>query len=159
MCRRPRPAREAVVTWEHGRRILLHGSLLAAVMLIAFWAAYRGHADRLPHARAVTFCVAAFAQLFFAFACRSDRIPIWRQGLAGNPALSIAVVVSMLLQIAVVMLPFARPIFEIGGHLDVEWALVLAVSLVPLLVVEAGKAWRPRGQPRPVSDAANRAGC
>ena len=159
MCRRPRPAREPVVTWEHGRRILLHGSLLAAVMLIAFWAAYRGHADRLPHARAVTFCVAAFAQLFFAFACRSDRIPIWRQGLAGNPALSVAVAVSMLLQIAVVMLPFARPIFEIGGHLDVEWALVLAVSLVPLLVVEAGKAWRPRGRPRPVSDAANRAGC
>lgn len=159
MRRRPRPAREPVVTWRHGRTIVGHGSLLAVAMLIAFWAAYRGDADRLPHARAVTFCVAAFTQLFFAFACRSDRIPIWRLGVAGNSALLVAVAVSMLLQIAVVMLPFVRPIFEVHARLDVEWALVLAVSLAPLLVVETGKALRPSGDGPPVTDGANRAGC
>ena len=154
MRRRPRPAREPVVTWPQGRMILGHGAIIAAVTLGAFWLAYRGDASRLPHARTVTFTVAAFAQLLFALSCRSDRVPLWRQGLAGNPALLVAVAVSALLQLAVVMLPFARPVFEVGTELGSDWALVVAAAVVPCAVVEAAKAVR-----RPLSDGASRAGC
>ncbi|MEI6238858.1 MAG: cation-translocating P-type ATPase [Planctomycetia bacterium] len=161
MRRRPRSPREPVLTWARGRMILAHGTLLATVTLAAFWAAYRGDPDRVPHARAVTFCVAAFSQLFFAFACRSDRQPAWTLGLASNPILLLAVVVAALLQVSVVMLPFARTVFEVGTELGGGWVLVLLVSLVPLAVVEVGKVFTARHEParRPAAtDGASRAG-
>jgi Ca2+-transporting ATPase len=119
--------------------ILGHGALLAVVTLAAFWIAYRGDPQRLPHARTVTFCVAAFAQLFFAFACRSDRRTAWQLGIGSNPVLLAAVVASALLQVSVVMLPFARPVFEVGTQLGRAWVLVLSISLVPMVLVEALK--------------------
>ncbi len=142
MRRRPRKTREPVITWSRGRTIAVHGSIMAAVMLGAFWATYRGDDARLPHARTVTFCVAAFAQLLFAFACRSERRTAWQLGLATNPALVVAVVVSALLQVSVVMLPFARPVFEVGTELGADWILVLAAAILPLAIVEAVKCLR-----------------
>ena len=142
MRRRPRAAREPVITWSHGRTIACHGALVAAVTLGAFWAAYRGDAARLPHARTVTFCVAAFSQLLFVFACRSGRRTAWQLGLASNPALLVAVAVSALLQVSVVMLPFARPVFEVGTELGTDWILVLLVAVLPLAIVEASKSLR-----------------
>jgi Ca2+-transporting ATPase len=142
MRRRPRQAREPVITWSRGRTIACHGALVAAVTLGAFWAAYRGDTARLPHARTVTFCVAAFAQLLFVFACRSSRRTAWQLGLTSNPALLVAVAVSALLQVSVVMLPFARPVFEVGMELGADWGWVLLAALVPLVVVEASKSFR-----------------
>jgi len=139
MRRRPRATREPVITWSRGRTIMFHGAIMAAVMLGAFWASYRGDDARLPHARTVTFCVAAFAQLLFVFACRSDRRTAWQLGLATNPALLVAVAVSALLQVSVVMLPFARPVFEVGTELGADWILVLAAAILPLGIVEAAK--------------------
>ena len=139
MRRRPREAREPVITWSRGRTIVVHGAIMAAVMLGAFWATYRGDDARLPHARTVTFCVAAFAQLLFAFACRSERRTAWQLGLATNPALLVAVAVSALLQVSVVMLPFARPVFEVGTELGADWILVLVAAILPLALVEGFK--------------------
>ncbi|NBW96189.1 MAG: cation-translocating P-type ATPase [Planctomycetia bacterium] len=144
MRRRPRPVREPVVTWARGWTIVCHGTLLAAAMLGSFWVAWGGDESRLPHARAVVFCVAAFAQLLFAFACRSDRRTAWSLGLFANPMLVLAVVVSALLHVSVVMLPFARPVFEVGTELGADWILVLAAAAIPFAVVEAAKARRPR---------------
>ena len=142
MRRRPRKPREPVITWSRGRTIAVHGAIMAAVMLGAFWATYRGDDARLPHARTVTFCVAAFAQLLFAFACRSERRTAWQLGLATNPALLVAVVVSALLQVSVVMLPFARPVFEVGTELGADWILVVGAAVLPLVIVEASKSFK-----------------
>jgi len=142
MQRRPRKTREPVITWSRGRTIVIHGAIMAAVMLGAFWATSLGDAARLPHARTVTFCVAAFAQLLFAFACRSERHTAWQLGLATNPALLVAVVVSALLQVSVVMLPFARPVFEVGTELGTDWILVVVAAALPLAIVEASKAFK-----------------
>ena len=143
MQRRPRSPREPVITWARARMILGHGALLAVVTLTAFWIAYRGDSHRLPHARTVTFCVAAFAQLFFAFACRSDRRTAWQLGIGSNPVLLAAVVASALLQVSVVMLPFARPVFEVGTELGADWLLILLAAVAPLAVVEAWKVLAP----------------
>jgi Ca2+-transporting ATPase len=139
MCRAPRPPKEPVVTWPRGITILFHGALVAAVCLIAFWASYRGDPAAMPHARTFTFCVAAFAQLFFALGCRSDRATVWVRGFFTNPWLLGAILLSTLLQVMVVMLPFAQPVFEIGSDLGRDWFAVVALALVPLAGVELGK--------------------
>ena len=143
MCRPPRPPDEAVIPWRRGLEIVGHGGLVAAVCVVAFWLTWQGDEARLQHARTVTFCVAAFAQLLFAVACRSDRRPGLGPGLFGNPALLLAIAVSALVQVAVVMLPPTQPVFEVvpggPGH---DWPLVLGLAVVPLAVVEGWKLVR-----------------
>jgi Ca2+-transporting ATPase len=144
MTRRPRPPQEPLVTRRRGASILLHGAVIAAVAAFAFWITYGGDPGRLPHARTVTFCVAAFTQLFFAIGCRSERLTAIESGFFGNPALLVAIALSALLQISVVMLPLAQPVFEVGREPGRDWLLVLALALVPVTVVECAKVIRRR---------------
>jgi Ca2+-transporting ATPase len=135
---------EAVIPWRRGLEILFHGSLVASVCVAAFWLVWRGDDARIAHARTVTFCVAAFAQLFFALGCRSDRRPVLFLGLLGNPALLLAIVVSALVQVAVVTFPTAQSVLELSaGGPGVHWPLVLGLAVVPLLVVEGSKLVAP----------------
>ena len=88
----------------------------------------------------MTFCVAAFAQLLFAIGCRSDRRPGFGPGMFANPALLLAIVVSALVQVAVVTFPTAQSVLEVAaGGPGVHWPLVLGLAVVPLLVVEGSK--------------------
>ena len=140
MRRPPRPPDEAVIPWRRGLEIVVHGSLVAAVCVAAFWLSWGGDDARLEHARTVTFCVAAFAQLLFAIACRSDRRTTLQLGFFGNPALLLAVTLSALLQVAVVTLPPTQPVFEVvAGGPSRDWPLVLGLAIVPLAAVEASK--------------------
>ena len=142
MRRPPRPPREPVIPWRSGLAIVAHGGLVAAVCLGAFWGTWRGNPARLDHARAVTFCVAAFAQLLFAIGCRSDRRTAVQLGLLGNPALLLAVALSALLQVAVVTLPPTQPVFEVAADPGAEWPLVVGLAVVPLAVIELEKLVR-----------------
>ena len=74
MRRPPRPPRESVLSAGRGVLIVLQGILIAAVSVAGF-AATLG--EGLAHARAVTLCVMALAQLFFAFGCRSRPRRSW----------------------------------------------------------------------------------
>ena len=119
--------------------IVAHGTLVAAVCVAAFWITWGGDEARLPHARTVTFCVASFAQLLFALGCRSASRTTFELGFVGNPSILLAVLLSALLQIAVVMLPPAQPVFEVTADPGRDWPLVVGLSLVPLAVVELAK--------------------
>jgi Ca2+-transporting ATPase len=144
MQRPPRPPREPVVPWREGLLIMMHGALVAGVVLGAFWWVWRGEPARLAHAQTVTFCVAAFAQLLFAIGCRSERRTAPEIDFLGNPWLLAAIVVSGLLQVAVVTLPATQPVFEVAAHPGVDWVAVLGLSLVPVTVVEVAKWFRRR---------------
>jgi P-type Ca2+ transporter type 2C len=139
MQRQPRPPREAVITPARGGLILAHGVIVASVSLFAFWWTWGGDPVRLPHARTVTFCVAALSQLFFAIGCRSDRQTALELGFFSNPWLLAAVTISVLLQLMVVTLPYAQGVFEVGSQLGRDWLLVLGLALVPVTVTELAK--------------------
>jgi Ca2+-transporting ATPase len=110
---------------------------MAAVGLIAFALVYQHDPSRLPQARTVTFCTLAFTQLFFAVSCRSQRFTLPQLGIFSNLHLASALIVSGLLQLSVVTLPFARPIFEIATALTWwEWVVTIGLALVPVSVVE-----------------------
>jgi Ca2+-transporting ATPase len=150
MERPPRPPREAVITPARGALILAHGLIVAAVSLAAFWWTWGGDPGRLPHARTVTFCVAAFSQLFFAIGCRSDRVTAFELGFFTNPWLLGAIAVSMLLQVSIVTLPYAQDVFQVGSQLGRDWLIVAGLSLVPVTVIELAKlAWRLTSTRRP----------
>ncbi len=150
MTRAPRPPHEAVITREGGFLILFHGMLVAAVAALGFWIIYQGDESQVTRARTVTFCVSAFSQLFFAIGCRSQRFTMPELGLFTNPHLFGAIVISGFLQLSVVTLPFAQPVFDVATHLSWEWLLIGALAVIPVTIIEVVKLLRERLQ-QPVS--------
>ncbi len=142
MHRAPRPPRESVITLERGFTIFAHGMLIAAVCVVAYWMEYRGSPERTASARSITFCVAAFAQLFFAIGCRSDRAIAPVRGFFANPMLILAILISAALQVAVVSLPIFRTVFEVTDGLAAAWPKILVLALIPVTLIELNKLVR-----------------
>lgn len=136
MNRPPRAPEQAVLTRRSGLLILSHGFLIASVTLAGFWIVYRGDASHLAGARTVTFAVAAFSQLFFAFGCRSHRYTMPELGVFSNLWLFGAVAISVLLQLSIMTIPWAQTVFEVATHLSWEWLLILLLSVIPVTVIE-----------------------
>ena len=151
MRRPPRPPREPVITRRRGLLILFHGLLMAAVAAAAFALAYpataaREHARdrRVLHAWRSRSCSSPSAA-----AARRRTLP--ELGLFSNPYLFGAIAVSGLLQLGVVTLPFARPVFDVTTHPLREWLLILPLALTPVTIIEVPKllraAWARKTQP------------
>jgi P-type Ca2+ transporter type 2C len=142
MERKPRLPHQAVITRERGLLILFHGALVATVSAIGFWIIYQDDETNLVRARTVTFSIMAFTQLFFAIGCRSQRYTMPELGPFSNPSLFGAILISSFLQLSVVMLPFAQPVFEVAPHPWWEWLLVFLLALVPVTIIEVSKLLR-----------------
>jgi len=139
MERKPRHPRESVITWRSGLSILIQGVTIAAVAIVGFWIVYQGDQANLGRARAATFCNVAFSQLFFVFACRSQRYTLPELGLFTNPYLFVAVTISALLQMAIVTLPLTQGVFEIAAPVTWDWLPIILLALIPVTLVEVTK--------------------
>jgi Ca2+-transporting ATPase len=70
-------------------------------------------------------------------------------GLFTNPYLLGAVGISALLQMSIVLLPFARPVFEAASHFAWEWMVLFLLALIPAAGIETVKWARARRNGRP----------
>lgn len=143
MQRKPRSPRESMFSLRSGLSILFQGALVGGVALIAFGAVYAGD-ENVGRARTLAFCVLVYAELLRALAARSQTLTLAQLGFFSNPYLLGAIGVSCLLQLSVVMLPFARPVFESVQHFTSEWALLFVLALTPVTVIEGVKIVRRR---------------
>jgi P-type Ca2+ transporter type 2C len=93
----------------------------------------------------MAFSVLVCSQLGVVLGFRSRRRILPELGLSTNPYLLGAIVVSLLAQLSVVTLPYAKGVFETATHLGWEWCLLAALSLGPITIVEMSKLvqrWR-----------------
>ena len=139
----PRPPREPFFTRARGGQILIHGFLMAAVTIGGFGYAY---ATQTPaYAQAMAFYITTFAQLFFSFACRSQRYTLPELGIFTNPYLLVAIVLSGLLQMSLFWLALPRHIFfAVPPRFGFDWLLVFLLALAPVSLVEIAKIVRSR---------------
>jgi Ca2+-transporting ATPase len=142
MQRPPRPPRDRLITRSVGLRIVAQGVLIALTALIAFALVYHGDESQLTDARTVAFTVMSLTQLSFAFACRSQRYTLPELGFLSNPYLLGAIVLSALMQVAVVGVPLLRPVFEVVTPANLEWEWIVLLSLTPATIVEGIKLAR-----------------
>jgi Ca2+-transporting ATPase len=136
MDRPPRRPDTSVISRRGWAIILAHGLLVAAVTAVAFGLGLRLHDQQT--AKTLAFCVLAYSQLFYAFACRSTRRTLF-SSLFGNPALLIGIGFSIVLQTSAVLAPGLREVFESSVLSPAQWILVLLLSLVPVTVAELSK--------------------
>jgi len=139
MQRPPRPPHEPVLTIKQGMNILINGVLIAAATAAGFWLIFRGDNAKLSQASTAAFCILSYSQLMFSFACRSSRYTLPELGVHTNPHLLAAIVLSALLQLGAVTLPFMQPLLEVAVGPSPGWVLILGLSLAPVSIVEIAK--------------------
>jgi Ca2+-transporting ATPase len=144
----PRSSRSSILgdgLWQHA---LWVGLLMAVLTLgVQAWS-YNGGASEETW-RTMVFTVLAFMQLSHAIVVRSERDSVFTLGFGTNRPLLIVVIVTALVQLALIYVPALQPIFETTALNATELVIVLLVTPIPFIAVETEK-WFTRRREAPV---------
>ena len=142
MRRAPRAPSESLFAhgiWQHTLWVgLLIGGLS---LLVQAWALHANDA----HWQSMVFTVLTLSQMCHVLAIRSERESLFSLGLFSNPAMLGAVLLTFVLQLAVLYMPLLQPIFKTAPLSLAELGLCLALSSVVFVAVEIEKALVRRG--------------
>ncbi len=130
-------------------RTLLAGSLFAAGTLGLFlWEVNQvsGLDPDFALRKAQTLAVTTLAlmQAFYLLNCRSLKDGFWKMGLFTNPLVYGGILLLVLLQVALVHVPFLQALFHTTALDTGEWFKAVGVSLLVLPIISLEKAWRRR---------------
>lgn len=136
MKRPPRKTDESLFSDGIGYHIAWVGLLMAGVTLgVQAWAID----DKDSHWQTMVFTVLSLSQLGHVLAIRSERQFLFSQGLFTNLPLLGAVLLTFLLQLGVIYLPFANDIFRTQPLSLTELLICIAASAVVFHAVELEK--------------------
>ncbi len=141
MYRPPRKPEAPVVSNKRALLMLVQGVFISICSLSTFSYILLFEKTGIERARTGAFIVMACSQLFHSFNCRSMTKSIFTLGIFSNIKLVFATLVSFVLQIAVVSLPFTRKIFKTQLLGTVDWFMILILSIFPLLAMEICKVF------------------
>ncbi len=143
MQRPPRPPKESIFAhgmWQH---ILWVGLLMGGVSLLT--QAWAIHTDS-AHWQSMVFTVLTLSQMGHVLAIRSERESLFTQGVGSNRMLIAALLLTFVLQMAVLYVPWLNPIFKTEPLSVGELAACLALSSVVFIGVEIEKWLVRRGR-------------
>jgi Ca2+-transporting ATPase len=143
MRRRPRAKGEPVLGAGTVGRIAVHGTLVAAVGLTAFLLAGEVMQLELDQARTMAFVTLTLAQLLAVFNARTDTGSGFR-GAAGNPYLWAALAITVALEALALGVPAMRELLGLATIGAGQWAVALALAVIPLLLVQGVRVLRDR---------------
>jgi Ca2+-transporting ATPase len=136
MQRPPRKTDESLFAGGIGYHIIWVGLLMAFVTLgTQGWAIHSGN----EHWQTMVFTVLSLTQLGHVFAIRSEHEFIFRLGLFTNLPLLVTLVLTFILQLGVIYLPFANEIFKTQPLTFSELLACIAISGIIFLAVELEK--------------------
>ena len=143
MEQKPREAGESLFAHGFAFRLAWQGAMVGGLTLLAYWLGEYVLSD--PGSAAATANTMAFAtltlsQLFHAFDVRSEYHSIFHIGLLSNPSMVKAFLIGMALQLSVLLFPPLMAAFSVCALSLTEWAVVLGLSLTPVVVCETVKA-------------------
>ena len=136
MKRPPYHPKENIFARGMGRDIIWIGLLLALVSLgMGYWAWSTGHSGW----QTMIFTTVTLSQMGNALALRSDRESLFKLGLFSNKLLLGSVILTILLQFAVIYVPFLQSIFQTQALSFTDLMISLLLSLVVFGGVEIFK--------------------
>ena len=142
MRRPPRPPEESIFAhgmWQH---IIWVGLFVAGISIASqAWAISRG----VEYWQTVVFTVLTVSQLFHSLAVRSETASLFRIGLFSNLPMLGAVLLTVLLQLAVIYHPALNPVFHTQPLPLFDLLVCLGLSSLVLFAVEAEKWLIRRG--------------
>ena len=136
MRRRPRPRHEGLFTKGMAWQVVWVGLLMAAVSLTV--QAFAIHTGR-EHWRTMVFTVLTLTQMWQVLAIRSNRESLFKLGIWSNLPLLGAVLLTFVLQLAVIYLPPLHRIFDTSSLTVGELLACIALSSIVFFAIEASK--------------------
>jgi len=136
MRRPPYSTKEGIFSRGMVRTLIEMGLVMTVVALgvgYAYWLA------GLASWQTMTFTTLVLSQVFFALAVRSERDSLFTIGLLSNRAMLAAVLSTILLQLAVIYVPFLQPILKTTALSAWDLALSLVLSTTVFWVAELDK--------------------
>ena len=140
-----RPPRQPDGRLLDGRRLFAiggEGLILGMIALGAFSYSLYGLHQNLEQARTVVFTVMVVVQLVHAFNCRNERLSLFQIGVGTNRPLLGAFLLSIAMQVAVLTVPVVSLVFKVAPLPIEDWALMGAMGVLPLVIMEAIKVLR-----------------
>ena len=141
MDEKPRSARQPLFDRGFSLRLAWQGILVGGITLLAYGLGLYLSNDYAV-ANTMAFATLTLCQLFHAYDVRSEHQSIATIGVFSNRAMNKAFLVGMALQLAVLLLPPLQSVFRVCALSGAEWAVVLALSVTPLIICEIEKAVR-----------------
>jgi Ca2+-transporting ATPase len=142
MRRPPRPPDESVFARGMGYQVLWTGILIGVITLAVQWWAMRMGSENW---QTMAFTALTMCQMFVVIAIRSDREGLHVIGVLSNRHLAGAVLLTFLLQLAVIYIPALNPIFKTAPLTAAELAISMLVPAFVLVAVELEKVGIRRG--------------
>jgi Ca2+-transporting ATPase len=144
MRRRPNPPSESIFARGLGSHILWAGPLMGVVALLTGWVYWQADDDSW---QTMLFTVLTLSQMAHVLAIHQERRSVFGRGFLTNRLLLVAVLVTILLQFALLYIPVLQDVFGTQA-LDLTHLLIaFALSTVILWVIEVQKVvWRIQGR-------------
>jgi len=147
MKRPPHPPDESVLARGLGKYMLWVGLLLGSICLAAeYWGRELGEGIW----QTMVFTTLGLSQMGNALAIRSDRESFFHLGIWSNKPLMLAVLLSIILQLGVIYVPFLQNIFDTVALSPTQLGLSLALSSIVFIAVEISKAIKRHRDPSPL---------
>jgi len=137
MRRKPRRRGDDILS----REMMTYFLIVGAIIAIGTLAVFRSEIADLARARTLAFTTIVMFQLFNAFNCRSERNGLLKTGIFSNKKLWVAVLISLLLQLAVVYVPFLQVPFRTVAIGLADWVKLTAVASSVFIIMEVRKWW------------------
>jgi Ca2+-transporting ATPase len=121
-------------------KIIVEGIMVGMLSLLAFGigTVYFDAPGSVAIGRTMAFCVLSIAELVHAFNMRSSQ-SVFKINIFGNVYLVGALLIGVVFQVALVLIPAARPIFKTAELPFKAWLIVAGLCLAPLHLVELEK--------------------
>lgn len=136
---KPRSKEEPIITKKMGFTIFFQSIAISVATLLSFYYARQLYPDSITHARTIVFSTLITSELLRAFSSRSFDRPIWKVGITTNMNMVYAVIISFMMLIAVLYIPFLHEIFDTFPLGVTDWEIVLSFAFIPFVVGEIMK--------------------
>ena len=142
----PRPKNEPIINKSMLASIAAQAVAIFVSVATAFIAAlttkgtfFFNTEDTLTGARTVAFATLILAELFRAYASRSERMSVFKLGLFTNKLMNAAVAISLVLLAAVIYIPGINGIFDNVALNLTAWIAIIPLAFIPFTVSEVFK--------------------
>jgi len=140
----PRPSDEPIINKFMLKGIIVQTIAITAATLGAFLLGGGAMKGAPVEARVLSetfaFVTLSLSELFRAFTARSEYFPLTKIGIFTNKNMNVAVLVSVVLVLMVIYVPFLQKVFDTTALRWIDWAEILPLVLIPSIAAEVMKS-------------------
>lgn len=148
---KPRDAKEKIFSKSNLLYSIWNGLAIGGITLFAFVEGLKQYtniesflainysnisSDALIHAQTMAFITLSISQLFHSLNLRSVQKSIFKVGIFTNHLLVWSIMIGVVIQLALVYIPFFNQVFGIRPLLWNDWFLIIGLSMIPLILNE-----------------------